>query len=180
MKSRGFTLVELAIVIAVIAILAALTIVSYNAIKDRATATSIYDGIKKVDNGFRLKMGYEKKTTWPKDTELTGVNNPNLLTLINDGDSIKDYINGLPTTGGVISWTYDNDSDNTTPEAMCSTSYTTTWNGVVIVVAPVTTAVLKQLDEQIDNGDGLYCGRLRSGNAALTSALYQLSYTQDL
>lgn len=179
-KDRGFTLVELVIVIAVIAILAAISVVSYGSIKDRAVAATIYSGIKKVDDGLRLKAGYEHSATWPRDADIAGVNNPNFLTLINEGNAIKDYINELPTTGGITSWVYDNDNDNTTATAMCSTTYQTTWNAVVIVVSPVTTNVLKQLDQQIDNGDGLYCGRLRSGNASLTSALYQLSYTQDM
>lgn len=39
-KERGFTIVELLIVIVVIAILAAITIVSYNGIQNRAKATS--------------------------------------------------------------------------------------------------------------------------------------------
>ena len=41
-KSRGFTIVELLIVIVVIAILAAITVVAYNGIQNRERMMSLY------------------------------------------------------------------------------------------------------------------------------------------
>ena len=52
---RGFTIVELLIVIVVIAILAAITIVAYSGIKQRATNTAIVDAANK---SFRMITAY--------------------------------------------------------------------------------------------------------------------------
>jgi prepilin-type N-terminal cleavage/methylation domain-containing protein len=50
MKSRGFTIVELLIVIVVIAILAAITIVSYNGIQNRANETAVQSDMRNMAN----------------------------------------------------------------------------------------------------------------------------------
>lgn len=53
-KQLGFTIVELLIVIVVIGILAAITIVAYNGIKDRARNTSIQSDIRQVHRMIEL------------------------------------------------------------------------------------------------------------------------------
>ena len=50
MSRRGFTIVELLIVIVVIAILAAITIVSYNGIQSRASDTVIQNDLRTIGN----------------------------------------------------------------------------------------------------------------------------------
>lgn len=52
-KTSGFTIVELLIVIVVIAILAAITIVTYNGIQDRATNASMQAAFTQVENLVR-------------------------------------------------------------------------------------------------------------------------------
>lgn len=54
-KQTGFTIVELLIVVVVIAILAAITIVSFNGIQQRAEVTSIVDAVGKSN---RLVLAY--------------------------------------------------------------------------------------------------------------------------
>ena len=53
-KNRGFTIVELLVVIVVIGILAAITIVSYTGISQRATVASIQSDLNNASNIFKL------------------------------------------------------------------------------------------------------------------------------
>ena len=68
MKKRGFTIVELLIVIVVIAILAAITIVAYNGVQQRANNTAIIDAASK---SLRMIQGYiAVNGTYPIATSL--------------------------------------------------------------------------------------------------------------
>lgn len=65
-KSRGFTIVELLIVIVVIAILAAITIVAYNGIqtraKDSAAQALANNVVKKVESYYTVNSSYPTLT----------------------------------------------------------------------------------------------------------------------
>lgn len=60
-KQSGFTIVELLIVIVVIGILAAITIVAYNGIQDRATYTKRYAAISQVNKALKLYFAENDK-----------------------------------------------------------------------------------------------------------------------
>ena len=62
-KQPGFTIVELLIVIVVIAILAAITIVAYNGIQDRATYTKYNGSITQVKKA--LDLYYAENDKYP-------------------------------------------------------------------------------------------------------------------
>jgi len=67
-RSSGFTIVELLIVIVIIAILAAITIVSYNGIQNRAKDAAFNDQIQKLQNAVELyntaNGSYPKSANW--------------------------------------------------------------------------------------------------------------------
>ncbi len=68
MQSKGFTIVELLIVIVVIAILAAITIVSYNGIQNRAYDATIQKDLR--DIGARTAIFIERTGAVPSATDL--------------------------------------------------------------------------------------------------------------
>jgi prepilin-type N-terminal cleavage/methylation domain-containing protein len=70
MRSRGFTIVELLIVIVVIAILAAITIVSYNGISERAKLTNTQSGQQQLLKAIILARTNTNKTL----RQITGSN----------------------------------------------------------------------------------------------------------
>lgn len=67
-KSRGFTIVELLIVIVVIAILAAIVIVAYNGVQNRAKDAALNDQIQKLQTAVELyntdNGTYPKSANW--------------------------------------------------------------------------------------------------------------------
>jgi|GEM_PF-1054748 len=90
---RGFTIVELLIVIVVIAILAAITIVSYNGITNRAIQTSLQSDLRNAQKTIQL-------------AEL-------------EGDIPTDSSAFKASNGAVYQYTYDN---STSPKAYCLTA----------------------------------------------------------
>lgn len=120
-KDRGFTIVELLIVIVVIAILAAIVIVAYNGVQKRAqasTARANAEGVQKVVEAYAADTS-AGNGSYPTLTQLTGwtggvtriptgvtVNSAILTSpLAGDGKTIQYLPKG--TTGGCIGY-WDN------------------------------------------------------------------------
>lgn len=69
MKSKGFTIVELLIVIVVIGILAAITIVAYNGVQGRANDTAVQSDLKNF--ATRLSMYQVDNGSYPLALSIT-------------------------------------------------------------------------------------------------------------
>jgi len=158
MQHRGFTIVELLIVIVIIAILAAITIVSYNGITQRAQATSIASDMRATIKAFNLYKETIGATTWPADADTqwngTTSGNPSVSSIISYNATFRDFLQKAPQTTGLstsTAWFFDNDNDNHTA---CTASVT----GVSLILASVTnTALAQAIDSAIDDGN-LSCG----------------------
>lgn len=165
---QGFTIVELLIVIVVIAILAAITIVSYNGIQNRAKVAVITSGIKQVEDGFRAYMIVSGMSEYPKDNDFGG-NNPTFAQMMAYN---SDFAEHMPSSDAIGEWTYDNDKDSSDP-AVCRHS---DWSAVNIEIK-LTKPLAEAVDKAIDDGN-LACGKVRSANAAGTNITYKLSFDQ--
>jgi general secretion pathway protein G len=105
-KEQGFTIVELLIVIVVIAILAAITIVSYNGIVNNARYTTYQADIAAVDKAIQLY--YVDNGTYPFSGTMGGNTGASATSLENIPGLTPKYLNKAPTfpAGGVGYYVY--------------------------------------------------------------------------
>ena len=95
MKSiRGFTIVELLIVIVVIAILASISIVAYNGIQSRANDAALASDLRQIKS--KLELYYADNATYPGYNQM--VNDASLKMQISKGS----YATSPGTTSNII------------------------------------------------------------------------------
>lgn len=131
-RQRGFTIVELLIVIVVIAILAAITIVAYNGIQNRAADTAIKSDLRNIAN--KLAVFNVDNSRYPTAAQLDSLD----FKLANANYAIS------PTTVMNFTYCYDNISTPTVYAIVAMsksgnifyidssspiTAYTATWTG---------------------------------------------------
>ena len=156
---KGFTLVELAVVIVVIALLAAMTVVSYINVQNNARAMAMIADFKHIDEAMRLYSQKHGLEAWPVDTSplLTGTSDPNVASIIaNPATDFKQYLGSIDAvkSSGVSGLAYLYDMDNDTYTGCSATMLA----GVNILVQGKTPKVIAQyIDDAIDDGN-LSCG----------------------
>lgn len=173
-RHEGFTIVELLIVIVVIAILAAITIVSYNGIRDRSKASQITSGIKQVEKAFKLWTSETGITTYPADTAICGLTsgNPSIALLITNCSGFSNYLQSSPATADAPqTWFYDMDND-TKPNPGLATQVTL---GTNLCISIVSQNIATIIDESIDDGDPV-SGKVRY-DPSIQRIYYSLSYS---
>ena len=167
----GFTIVELLIVIVVIGILAAITIVAYNGVRQKAQIASVSDGLEKVGKAFTLWSIDEGLSTWP--TEPTSGGGTSLADFIQQNSSFGQYLQTPPSVVGVQTedWFYDSEGDHR--KTTCDGTNGDTYDGVNIVLRYVKDQAIAQgVDDQLDDGN-LACGKVRYVNDRI---FYNISY----
>jgi prepilin-type N-terminal cleavage/methylation domain-containing protein len=174
--AHGFTIVELLIVVVVIAILAAITIISYNGISNSARVSAAAQGLRQVDKSMRLWVIDQGMTTWPYDASYPDASGGTFLSdMIADTPALAKYIQSVPAVAGIGSdeWFYDNDGDTKPAPPTCYSAY----NGVNIVIRYINDDdFVTNIDKTLDDGD-TNCGKVRYANGIL---FYTLDYSSTI
>lgn len=182
---RGFTIVELMIVIVIIAILASISLVMYKNTQNQARAASLSTALQKVQTNMIEMTTRLHSENWPMATDFIGTSEPNLTTILAPEyvpgggqttlSTLRDIMpSGVPSVSGVdgLTWTYRN-SGGTHSVTGCD-GKSDGRRGPLLEIKGVSTEVMNQLDKDIDDhADD--CGKVRIYNNAL---IYQLDFTQ--
>ena len=165
MRQRGFTIVELLIVIVVIALLAAITVAVYNGARLRAQATEIATDLKAIEKALNLYKHSVGLATWPNDNDssyFTGLDNPSINSIITARAEFRSFLPTAPVADGVgSSSAYALDSDGDTYNGCSAIT-----SGVNIFVANATNTELMQAIDTIMDDGNLSCGRVRIGGTS--------------
>ena len=114
----GFTIVELLIVIVIIGILAAITIVAYNGIQDRARVSSVSSALSQSAKKLKLYQ-VDNPDTYPAAAGTNGLDNLAALGITNTSDVTYQYSSSanaycLTATNGTTSYKISNTTANPT------------------------------------------------------------------
>lgn len=118
-RDKGFTIVELLVVIVVIGILAAITVISYTGISQRARDATLKSDL--ANAAIQMQLDYTNNGTvssvLPSAVKYSpGVN----MSLSNTSDANTFCINGQMTSGGVVSYMYYDSAQGTVQIGACS------------------------------------------------------------
>jgi type II secretory pathway pseudopilin PulG len=158
----------LLIVIVVIGILAAISLVSYNGVQQRAKVSSIASTLKSTEKAFRMLGTEQGISSWWIETQFTGAGNPSINQII-AASNLKNYIQNANIPDG-YTLLYDNDGDIYDG---CSVSAA----GVKVFAYGIPVPIVQRLDNQMDDGN-LSCGKIVY-NPGDTAMSYHLSNTQQ-
>ena len=192
LKQRGFTIVELLIVIVVIAILAAITIVAYNGIQNRTKNTAVQSDIRQV---HKLIEAYNALNgSYPSTGSLNQVYTDANCSLAADSDGYKgpDWV---PNLTGVLNGSLPQSSLSGTGRSNGGGCYAYASDGTSYVLTAwnakrgggTTDAMYRRLgfrEPGFFNANGYYCnhagniGGLPSGSyTGADNDYYKQSYT---
>ncbi len=181
-QNKGFTVVELLIVISVIGILASIIFVAYNGVQDRARAAAITEGFKEINDGFQLMAVEERIKTWWLDEEwwvdegpsYTGPHDPYIKDVIAN-TNLKYFLKSVPEVKGLDSsvWRYDNDGNTYDPSECLASS-----SGVNVFMTSVKQNIAQMVDKSLDDGN-LSCGAVRWNPDSDNRLLYSISNTPN-
>lgn len=156
-KQSGFTIVELLIVIVVIAILAAITIVAYNGIRDRAQTSAVQTGLAQANKKV-LSYAAQNSDTYPTALSDVGVSNSDTMYYqYTSSDSPRAYaITASNGPGGGVSY-YVTSTQQSIAQGVAPGHNLAVWNEPNPDTAPVT----------LDSGVAIDTSVFRSAPASL-------------
>lgn len=166
---KGFTLTEILVVVAIIALLSAIAVASYSRIKERSTATAWVHQLGEVETALKTYRQYELPNGWPvlssNQAQLSGI----VAGTNSNFPNFDQYLSGPTILTGTFGYNY------TGTFYTCNSSvanYEST--GVNIYIEGGNPAVLSIMNDIID-GDSLTtgCGKFRVDSGG--GAFYNIS-----
>lgn len=185
-RARGFSIVELVVVIVVIAILVTIAVVSYTWVRKDAEASAYAATIKQIEKGLRLKYTREGVSRWPRDTDMASSigasgGNPNMARVAKH-QLYREYIGDIPESlTKKVTFGYDNDGDTIDLNVCHPNDRVNTWRGVNLSMNNMDRGIMQAIDDQLDDGN-LLCGRVRAvvTNTNMPTLVYILSDKDQL
>ena len=174
-KQTGFTIVELLIVVVVIAILAAITIVSYNGIQNRTKQSAAQSAVAQASKKV-LTYAVQNGDLYPPDLAATGMNNTDGLEYsYNNNVTPKTY--GITSTKGAFSYYVS----NSTPSPTVGSYAGHAKGGVAVITNLIANPSFENgtsgwtpsgnITLSPQSSGGLYGAAFHRGNRANTSAI---------
>lgn len=170
-RPKGFTIIELLIIIVVIAILSSIGITMYNGHRMRASVNVVIADLAQIEEALQLYVDRHQLDQWPEDDAIVdGVNSITIQQFIDSMD-IKDFMPYSPSnnTPANLIWEYDNDGDAKTG---CGDGTNSLGTNIAVVNLPQDLTQI--LDNTIDDGD-LNCGKVRYSDLGEAKMYYTLS-----
>ena len=175
--SRGFTIVELLIVIVVIAILAAISIVAYTGIQERARVSNVVGDLRATEKALNLYKASTGASEWwlEGDATLRAGGSTNLSSIIANNTELRGFLQAAPTTQGfeaTSQWQYDHDND-----AYGGCAHSSGGVNLYLGETVANASFAQKVDEAIDDGN-LACGKFRRQTAVMNAYLYSLALSK--
>jgi prepilin-type N-terminal cleavage/methylation domain-containing protein len=177
---RGFTIVELIVVIVVLGVLVGITTIAYRSTQTRGKAITISNGIKDIERSLKALASKQGRGGWWTGAQLNPSYTANAAVPI---ESVIDHESSTitpPTIPGLtLTWNYQYGSaDRSTSPSTCDS----TINGVILRISGVNRDIITALDEILDSdatvNATLTCGKIRAANSAFTEVIYQLGFSR--
>jgi len=179
-KNQGFTIVELLIVVVVIAILAAITIVSYNGITNRANASAAKSMASGVEKKIHLFIADGPTGSYPRSmSDLTGgVSGTSTITGVTNRPTTKNDSWHIPYGSVLLAGSNDPTKDNgktTIRYRLCGQGDTPNAPNSIAGIITVTGVEIFYFDYETGSGTkSIAIGNATTGGAVYTRACFNV------
>ena len=168
---RAFSLIEMMICIALVAILSAVTVVSYNEYVDRTYAMMAVNDLRMIETALKGYLMNQEATVWPWENAIPGgsMNGAGIQSVSDHTNSLGGALKNVPIPRfkGATIYGYDNDSwdINGYNPNNCSETY----DGVGLTIGGViSVSAFNIIDKAIDGTLSSTCGKVRRASPAET------------
>ena len=177
---RGFTIVELLVVVAIIGVLATVILANLNQGRERAAAANELRQLQEIEKALRIYFIDNGYAQWPSgnDRNLNGRPFPAINTMRTGYPGLDTYIPELPESYLNSDFDYQYNNSGNPLQTPCGDRR----RGVSIRIDQAHSAnpeAVLEIDQELDGGDGMDCGRFRWSEDASQSIYYIIANDSD-